>query len=108
VFRSRAFATLTGALLIGGGAERAGAEPGDRERGRDTAHRPRVEVLLDVDGPSRERGWLDFHLERVRLHKKRGLAYTRRVERSGTDLELSVVGPALERRRVGVAFEIRF
>jgi hypothetical protein len=108
VFRSRAFATLTGALLMGGGAERAGAEPSGRERPHDGAHRPRIEVLLDLDGANRERGWLDLHLERVHLHKKSGLAYTRRVERSGTDLELSVVGPALERRRVGIAFEIRF
>lgn len=68
-----------------------------------------VQVLAHADLPGVEPGWLATHFDRVRLHKKSGLAYTARVDRTDRDLELSLHGPAMGSvKRLGVAFEVRF
>jgi len=53
--------------------------------------------------------WLATHLEHVRLHSKRGFAYTRAVDHGERGLEWSVQGPAVGRKKaVGLGFELRF
>jgi len=54
------------------------------------------------------RGWLTTHFSRIQLHKKTGLAYTTRLERPGTDLELSFRGPGMGKKRFGLSIEVRF
>ncbi len=90
-------ALISGALVLASGA--AAADEGT----------PSVQVLAHADLPEMEQSWISAHLDRVRLHKKSGFAYTTRVARADGDLELSVHGPAMGSvKRLGVAFEVRF
>lgn len=82
----------------------------DEERAtRDIEARRSSEIIAHMDRPETDEGWLAHHLERLHVHKKTGLAYTRSVDIGRHDLRMSVRGPALGRKkRLGLSFEIRF
>ena len=85
-------------LLTAGGAQ---ADP------ETAAPGPHLLPPVSAPPPAR-RSWLRSELSRVHIHKKTGLAYTRQLERDGADLELSVRGPGLGRKRLGLSIELRF
>jgi hypothetical protein len=61
-----------------------------------------------VAAPPPQRGWLRSQLAHLHLHKKSGLAYTRRLDRGERDYVVSVRGPALGHKRLGLSLELRF
>ena len=88
----------------------AGGASGEDETTDSPEPSPRrsAEILAQVEQPEAEATWLSHHLDRVRFHKKAGLAYTRPLNLAERDFELSLCGPALDRKRVGLSLEIRF
>jgi hypothetical protein len=103
----RAFIIVFSALVLlstaGGAAAEEEATPLPEQPRRHSA-----EVLARVEQPEAEASWLSHHLNRIHFHGKAGLAYTRPVGLAERQLELSLRGPALGRKRVGLSFEIRF
>jgi hypothetical protein len=97
--RSRYLAAATGALLLA--AAPAGADEGDGDTGLKQA-------LPSVDAPPRQGGWLRAQLAHVHVHKKTGLAYTRRVDGGERGYVVSVRGPGLGHKRLGLSVELRF
>ena len=98
---SRVLFVATGALIFAAAAAEADPE----------AVPPRAANHFDlpaVGAPPPDRGWLRTHLSRIRIHKKTGLAYTTRLKRDGSDLELKVRGPGMGRKRLGLSVEVRF
>jgi hypothetical protein len=91
-------AVISGALILGA----AGASA-DRGQAGAAAQGP-----AGADAAQQGDSWLSVQLDHVRLHKKGGLAYTRRLDRDDRDLVLSLHGPAMSHKRVGLAFEVRF
>jgi hypothetical protein len=72
-----------------------------------------AEILAGLDLPEDEQGWLAFHLDRMGIHKKYGLTYSRQVDAGEKGMSFSVRGPVLgkalsKRRRFGLSFEIHF
>ena len=70
-------------------------------------HRSR-DVLARIDSPRPEPGWFETH---VTFHRKGGLQYSDRFEVGGRELRLIIRGPVrgkLERKELGLSFEIRF
>ena len=90
-------------LTAGGAAGEDEAMPSPEKSRRSSA-----EILAHIDQPEAETGWLDHHLDRIHFHRKTGLAYTRPLALAERDLELSLRGPALSRKRFGLSVEIRF
>ena len=83
--------------------------PGLADRDSDDAPPRRQrsrEILLHIEKPSER----DLHQvqSEFRIHKRRGLEYRRGVTVGERDLVLSLQGPAMPRRRLGLAFEVRF
>ena len=79
----------------------------------DLVHTPVAEILAGLDRPEDEKGWLSVHLDRMNLHKKYGLTYTRSIDAGDRGMRFSVRGPVLgkalsKRRRIGLSFEIHF
>ena len=66
------------------------------------------QILAHIEKPEAEASWLSYHLDRIHLHSDTGLAYTRQLNLAERDLALSLRGPALGKRTVGLSFEIRF
>ena len=91
-------------LLTAGGA--AGED--EAAPSLEKSHRRSAEILAHMDQPEAEASWLSHHLDRIHFHSKTGLAYTRPLAVAERDLELSLRGPALGKKRVGLSFEIRF
>ena len=86
---------------------------GARANGNDAEFEvtsPRSSEILDhIDRPGPGKSWLSFHLERIAVHKKAGLAYTRRLDLGERGVSFSVRGPAMGRKkRVGLSVELRF
>jgi len=90
-------------LTAGGAAGEDAAAPSPEQSRRRSA-----QILSHVEQPEGETSWLQHHLDRIHFHRKSGLAYTQQLSLAEHDLELSVRGPALDRKHVGLSFEIRF
>lgn len=96
-------------MLLGmaGTPNAARAEEGSKEA--EPTHARTAQILEELDRPEPGKGWLSVHLDRIRVNKKYGLAYTRRMEGGEKGMEFTLRGPALGRKkRVGLSFEIRF
>jgi hypothetical protein len=91
-------------LLTAGGAAGQDEATTSPERPR----RRSVEILAHIEQPKAEASWLSQHLDRIHFHKKAGLTYTRPLSLAEHDLELSLRGPALDKKSLGLSFEIRF
>ena len=102
--RSRSVFIGTGILLLA--ACTAQAEPEIQHTAYENPRGPGS--LSSLSSASGERGWVRTHLDRIHLHKKAGLAYTKSFDAVDRDLLLSVRGPALGRKRYGLALELRF
>lgn len=98
IARSRYLAVASGALLLAG-------VPAAADQVLDDAG---VIVLPSVDAGPAQGSWLREQLARVHVHKKTGFAYTRRVDRGERDYVVSVRGPGLGRKRLGLSVELRF
>ncbi len=97
------FSTLTLLLIAGGAAgEEEGVPSPEQSRLRS------VEILAHIEQPEAQKSWLSHHLDRIHVHRKAGLAYTRSLSLAERDLELSLRGPALGKKSLGFSFEIRF
>jgi hypothetical protein len=96
---------VTGFTLVALGAE-ALADPVEESREKPRRHRT-SEILLRMEEPRGEaRSWIEEH---VSLRKGMGLAYHYRLETDdGEKVILSVGGPALKKKRLGLMFEVRF
>lgn len=99
--QSRVVFVATGVLILAAASAQADPEA-------PPAPAPSHYDLPAVGAPDSQRSWLRTHLSRVRIHKKTGLAYTTRLQRDGSDLELSVRGPGMGRKRLGLSLEVRF
>jgi hypothetical protein len=91
-------------LLTAGGA--AGEE--EETTSLEQQRRRSIEILDHMEKPEREQSWLSHHLDRIHFHRKTGLAYTQALNLAEHDLELSLRGPALSKKALGLSFEIRF
>lgn len=91
-------------LLTAGGA--AGEE--ETTSSPEQSLRRSVEILAHIEQPEAQESWLSHHLDRIHFHRKAGLAYTRPLRLADRDLELSLSGPALNRKSLGLSLEIRF
>lgn len=91
-------------LLMAGGAagEDEATSPPEQVRRRS------AEILAQIEQPEGETSWLQHHLDRIHFHRKAGFAYTQPLSLAEHDLQLSLRGPALDRKHVGLTFEIRF
>ena len=91
-------------LLTAGGA--AGEE--EEATSLEQPRRRSVEILAHIEKPEGEQGWLSHHLDRIHLNRKTGLAYTQSLRLAEHDLEFNLRGPALNKKALGLSFEIRF
>ena len=80
---------------------------GDPEA-QPTKHRRAAEILATLDQPEAEEGWLNFHLDRVRVGGEGGLQYRQRFPGRERGTELRINGPALKHKSVGLEVEFRF
>jgi hypothetical protein len=67
-----------------------------------------AEILATLDQPEADEGWLNFHLDRVRVGGEGGLQYRQSFPGRERNTELRVRGPALKRKTVGLEIEFRF
>ncbi|MBW2270419.1 MAG: hypothetical protein JRH16_17780 [Deltaproteobacteria bacterium] len=79
----------------------------------ESVHADAAEILAGLDRPDDERSWLSLHLDRMNVHRKYGLTYTRSVDAGAKGMHFSVRGPVLgkaltKRRRIGLSFEFHF
>jgi hypothetical protein len=98
-------ATSVAVILLATEAIAAGEEDE-----KDAVARPRhrtAEVLFRADEPRQEnRSWIQDH---VSVRKGVGLVYSYRVPTDDDrKIVLSVGGPALKKKRLGLMFEVRF
>jgi hypothetical protein len=94
---------LLAALLVATPAL-ADGDPAAQEPQRRRA----AEILATLDQPEAEEGWLELHLDRVRIGGQGGLQYRQKFEGRERDKELRINGPALKRKTVGLEIEFRF
>ena len=90
-------------LTAGGAAGEEKATPSS-----EPPLRRSVEILAHIEQPEAQQSWLSHHLDRIQFHKKSGLAYTQPLSLADHDLEFSLRGPALNKKTLGLSFEIRF
>jgi len=75
----------------------------------EATQRRSAELLEHIDRPDPGKGWLALHLNRLEVHKKTGLAYTREIHLGERGVAFSVRGPALGlKKHLGLSLEIRF
>jgi hypothetical protein len=85
--------------------------PGAALADSNAESQPRVqrsrEILLQMEEPPQRdpRRWLDSHFH---IHKRRGLEYSHATSVGERDVVFSLQGPAMPRKRLGLAFEVRF
>ena len=91
-------------LLTAGGA--AGEE--ETTSSPEQPLRRSVEILAHIEQPEAQQSWLSHHLDRIHIDRKMGLTYTRPLSLAEHDFELSLRGPALNKKTLGLSFEIRF
>ena len=91
-------------LLTAGGA--SGEE--ETTSSPEQSVRRSVEILDHIEQPRRHEGWLSHHLDRIHFNGKAGLAYTRPLRLDERNLEITLSGPALDTKSLGLSFEIRF
>ena len=97
------FSVLALLLTAGGAAGEEEATPSPEQPLRRS-----VEILAHIERPEAQQSWLSHHLDRIHVHRKSGIAYTRPLSLADHDFELSLRGPALNKKTLGLAFEIRF
>ncbi len=97
------FSTLTLLLIAGGAAGEEEVVPSPKQSLLRS-----VEILAHIEQPEAQKSWLSHHLDRIHVHRKSGIAYTRPLSLARHDLELSLRGPALNEKSLGLSFEIRF
>ena len=86
-----------------------GAVADDGAADAEATHYRSPELLEHVDRPDSGKGWLAFHLDRLQINKKTGLAYTREIHLGERGIAFSVRGPALGlKKHLGISLEIRF
>jgi len=91
-------------LLTAGGAAAEEEETTSLEQ----PLRRSIEILAHTEQPEAQQSWLSHHLDRIHFHRKTGLAYTQSLNLAEHDLEFSLRGPALDKKALGLSFEIRF
>jgi len=96
---------VTGLTMVALSAE-ALASPDEETNPAPRRHRA-SEILLRIEEPRGEtRSWLEEH---VSVRKGTGLVYHYKVETDGDrKVVLSIGGPALKRKRLGLMFEVKF
>jgi hypothetical protein len=97
------FSVLALLLTAGGAAGEEEATPSSEQPLRRS-----VEILAHIEQPEAQQSWLSHHLDRIHFHRKSGIAYTRPLSLARHDLELSLRGPAINKKSLGLSFEIRF
>jgi len=97
------FSVLALLLTAGGAAGREETTPSPEQPLRRS-----VEILAHIEQPEAQQSWLSHHLDRIHFHRKSGLAYTQPLSLADHDLEFSLRGPALNKKTLGLSFEIRF
>jgi hypothetical protein len=100
-FRSLEIALLVGLLV-------ASPALADGETEPQPQRRRSAEILATLDQPAGEEGWLELHLDRVRVGGESGLQYRQKFPGRERDKELRIRGPAMPRKRVGLEIEFRF
>ena len=103
---TKAFSPLVTGLTIVALSSEALAAPDEEVKEAPRRHRA-AEILVRMEVPRGEtRSWLEEH---VSIRKGMGLAYHYKVETEGDrKVILSVGGPALKKKRLGLMFEVRF
>ena len=105
----RAHCSIALLTLLGMAAAASTSNADELRDPEETAHQRSAEILADLDRPEPGKDWLAVHLDRVRLHKKYGISYTRTLNAGEKGMHFTVRGPALGRKRnVGLSLEIRF
>ncbi len=97
---------VTGLTMVALSTE-ARATPDEETKQAPRRHRT-SEILLRMEEPrvAETRSWLEEH---VSVRKGMGLVYRYQVETEGDrKVVLSVGGPAVKRKRLGLMFEVRF
>ena len=99
-------AAVLGSSILLGAAGPAGADGDPRDAHRPPKRHRSAQVLLDMNdalGVDRAEGGS------FRIRKRYGFEYAHRFEaHGGPPLELSIQGPALPRKRLGLCIELRF
>jgi hypothetical protein len=80
----------------------------DDPEGQPPQRRHAAEVLATLDQPAPEEGWLELHLDRIRVGGEGGFQYRQKFQGRERDTELRINGPALKRKTVGLEVEFRF
>ena len=80
----------------------------DEPSAQPPQRRHAAEILATLDQPAAEEGWLELHLDRVRIGGVGGLQYRQRFLGRERGTELRINGPALKRKSVGLEIEFRF
>ncbi|MFI5216454.1 MAG: hypothetical protein ACHQ3O_07910 [Candidatus Limnocylindria bacterium] len=103
---SKALTPLVTGLTMVALSTEALADPIEETREKPRRHRT-SEILTRIEMPRGEtRSWLEEH---VSIRKGMGLAYHYKVETEDhRKVILSVGGPALKKKRLGLMFEVRF
>lgn len=103
---AKALSPLASTLAVVVLATEALAAPDEETKEVRRRHRP-AEVLFRMDEPRNEnRSWIQDH---VSLRKGMGFVYSYKVvTEDRRKVVLSVGGPALKRKRLGLVFEVRF
>jgi hypothetical protein len=95
-------AILTVALLLALGGTARAEDSTDEEEPRTQRAR---EIISEVEKSDPEQSWLRTH---IRIRKKRGIEYRRPLTMGKRDVLLSIYGPVMPKRRLGLGFEVRF
>jgi hypothetical protein len=94
---------LLGAILL------LAAPAGADDAASELRHRKGADLIAHMDRDPLAAGWLASQLDRVRVHKRRGFAYTAAFGEGEDGIELSVQGPVVGKKKaVGLGFEVRF
>lgn len=102
---SQALAPLVAGLTLVALSTAAQANP-EEETSQPVRRHRTSEILMRIEEPRSETGsWLDH----VSVRRGVGVVYRHKFEMDGDrKLVLSVGGPALKRKRLGLLFEVRF
>jgi len=104
---SKALSPLVTGLTLVALSTEAFADPTDEATPEKPLRHRTSEILIRMEEPRGEtRSWLEEH---VSVRKGMGLAYHYKVPTEGDrKVIMSVGGPALKRKRLGLMFEVRF
>ena len=95
-------AILTVALLLASGGTARAEESAEEEESRTQRGR---EIISQVEKPDSRESWFRTH---IRIRKKRGIEYRRPLVVGKREVRLSIYGPLISKKRLGLGFEVRF